>query len=203
MPHGICSIEGCERVEKLKRGWCEKHYCRWRAHGDPLTILTSLGQPPIARILGGAPGRPGLYVVDDVEAVLARLWRSTAVDAATGCWEWQGSRTDDGYGEVRIKSQCFFTHRLGWVATGHLIPEGEQLDHLCRNSPCWSPAHLEPVTNQENTKRGLRGQFRCDHNPTGVDIYYSKDGRRRCAICNRAWQAARRRRRSSVLVLSA
>jgi hypothetical protein len=34
------------------------------------------------------------------------------------------------------------------------IPEGKQLDHLCRNRACINPEHLEPVTAKENILRG-------------------------------------------------
>ena len=34
----ICSIEDC-LVQVATRGWCEKHYQRWRKHGDPLKSL--------------------------------------------------------------------------------------------------------------------------------------------------------------------
>lgn len=30
-----CSIEGCER-RHLARGWCQRHYERWKRHGTPL-----------------------------------------------------------------------------------------------------------------------------------------------------------------------
>jgi hypothetical protein len=33
------------------------------------------------------------------------------------------------------------------------IPDGLQIDHLCRNKPCCNPAHLEPVTAHVNTQR--------------------------------------------------
>jgi 5-methylcytosine-specific restriction endonuclease McrA len=32
---GVCLIEGCGIAERLIRGWCMKHYLRWRKHGDP------------------------------------------------------------------------------------------------------------------------------------------------------------------------
>ncbi len=34
----ICKIEGCENKVKT-RGWCVKHYTRWRRHGDPNIVL--------------------------------------------------------------------------------------------------------------------------------------------------------------------
>lgn len=36
MAQGMCSVEGCGRVEKLRRTWCALHYTRWKRHGDPL-----------------------------------------------------------------------------------------------------------------------------------------------------------------------
>jgi hypothetical protein len=48
----MCSVEGCERAP-VARGWCGKHYQRWRNHGDPLKVVpmserkcTLKGQPP-------------------------------------------------------------------------------------------------------------------------------------------------------------
>ena len=35
----LCAIEGCGRPT-YSRGWCIRHYQRWRAHGDPLTDLS-------------------------------------------------------------------------------------------------------------------------------------------------------------------
>jgi hypothetical protein len=36
MPVGLCAVSDCERMEALKRGWCEKHYLRWYRNGDPV-----------------------------------------------------------------------------------------------------------------------------------------------------------------------
>lgn len=36
---GYCSIEDCGLSERLVRGWCMKHYLRWRKTGDPLKTL--------------------------------------------------------------------------------------------------------------------------------------------------------------------
>ena len=33
-----CSVEGCLR-DSIKKGWCEKHYTRWKNHGDPLMLI--------------------------------------------------------------------------------------------------------------------------------------------------------------------
>lgn len=31
-----CTVQGCENVGNIRRGYCNKHYRRWRRHGDPL-----------------------------------------------------------------------------------------------------------------------------------------------------------------------
>lgn len=67
------------------------------------------------------------------------------------CWLWMGSRDRKGYGQLWNKR----AHRLSYEALVGPIPEGLQIDHLCRNPPCVNPAHLEAVTSRENTRRGF------------------------------------------------
>ena len=70
------------------------------------------------------------------------------------CWEWDGSRTNLGYGRIDIDGRTFLAHRLVYERRVGPIPAGLQLDHLCRNPGCVNPAHLEPVTSRENRLRG-------------------------------------------------
>jgi hypothetical protein len=81
------------------------------------------------------------------------------VDEVTGCWVWQGARNRTlGYGyswDNELKRKVL-AHRLLWVRHRGPIPEGMHLDHLCRNTGCVNPDHLEPVTNAENSRRGAK-----------------------------------------------
>lgn len=69
-----------------------------------------------------------------------------------GCWEWQGAR-QRGYGRIRSGANVLRVHRVTYEAMVGPIPDGLDLDHLCRNRSCCNPAHLEPVTRRENLFR--------------------------------------------------
>ena len=81
-----------------------------------------------------------------------RFWEK--VDASGDCWEWTASRTRDGYGQFKIDQVWNLAHRYVWELLVGGIPKGFQIDHLCRNTGCVNPDHLEPVTPRENTMRG-------------------------------------------------
>ena len=72
----------------------------------------------------------------------------------SGCWVWTGFRSSpQGYGGIKIGGVRLVAHRVAYETWVGPIPAGLQLDHLCRNRPCVNPAHLEPVTRQENMRR--------------------------------------------------
>ncbi|WP_280509087.1 HNH endonuclease signature motif containing protein [Nocardia cyriacigeorgica] len=74
----------------------------------------------------------------------------------SGCWLWQGSRgTTGGYGRLQHAGRQVQAHRLSYETFVGQIPDGLQLDHLCRVRHCVNPLHLEPVTASENRQRGV------------------------------------------------
>lgn len=70
------------------------------------------------------------------------------------CWIWTAGLTAKGYGRFhRSRSNRHRAHRWAYENFVGPIPEGLTLDHICKVKSCVNPAHLEPVTNEENIKR--------------------------------------------------
>ncbi len=121
-----------------------------------------------------------------------RFWKKV-VELPNGCWQWTAAKHDAGYGRFRFAGKMVYAHRWAYETLVGPIPEGLQIDHLCRNPPCVNPSHLEPVTNRENTMRGLTPKTHCPqgHPYSGDNLGITKDkyayqGKRRfCRQCSR------------------
>lgn len=115
-----------------------------------------------------------------------------------GCWEWIAALDPNGYGRfgmpgaTRADWRMKLAHRVSYETFAGPIPEGLDLDHLCRNRSCVNPEHLEPVTRSENLRRSplmARGQDKthCPHgheySPENTRI--TKAGARACRTCER------------------
>lgn len=132
-----------------------------------------------------------------------RLWARIDKAAPDGCWVWTGALNASGYGAVGRDSKVLRVHRVTYELLVGPIPDGLQLDHLCRNRACCNPEHLEPVTNRENWLRGqhhtavmLRdGVCKRGHQMTAENTRVRSDGSRCCRECNRLMAAERRRRK--------
>lgn len=123
--------------------------------------------------------------------------------ASSGCWEWTGDITHNGYGRTQLKSPVkWFTtlaHRAMFLAFYGVIPQDYVIDHLCKNRLCVNPKHLEAVSWAENNHRGdsfsgynLRKThcLRGNHPLIGNNLYTDPRGKRECRTCRN--EAARR-----------
>lgn len=80
-----------------------------------------------------------------------------SVDISTGCWNWTGTMWNNGYARICRPRTIPHTrgHRYAYAVSVGPIPPGLVLDHLCRNTRCVNPDHLEAVTDRENVLRGV------------------------------------------------
>jgi hypothetical protein len=82
-----------------------------------------------------------------------RFWSKVTANEQTGCWEWTASLNRSGYGQFSVDRRPVGSHRVAYIALVGPIPEGKELDHLCRVRHCVNPAHLDPVTRAEHILR--------------------------------------------------
>lgn len=126
-------------------------------------------------------------------ADIARFW--VKVIKKEGCWEWTASLDPDGYGQFWLNGRPIRAHRVAYTLLVGPIPEGMEIDHLCRNRACVNPApdHMEVTTHAVNTLRGTSPQAvnarktHCSNgHPFDKSNTYTQGGRRHCRACNAA-----------------
>jgi len=153
---------------------------------------TMLNAPRQAVLLAGGVAFGSTDRMSDAEA---RFW--SRVDKSDACWMWQGPTERAGYGRVYWKGKTRYAHRVSFELSRGPIPDGLDIDHLCRNRGCVNPAHLDPVTHEENCRRSpvimeRPGVGKCGH----VLDYTGPDGRRGCRKCR--YEAVKRWRERMV-----
>lgn len=112
------------------------------------------------------------------------------------CWPWLASLDNKGYGKISVNNKQVGAYRAAYESFVGPVPQGLELDHLCRNRRCINPSHLEPVTHQENCRRGFGSVTHCWRgHPFDDANTYLYGGKRCCKACNRLSVMAYQKRR--------
>lgn len=143
--------------------------------------------------------------------VAERFWKYVVPEPNSGCWLWDGGYNSKGYGRLYVGSVVDSTarqalaHKLAFEMYRGEVPEGLELDHLCRVTACVNPLHLEPVTHAENIRRSRLGKVETNpaakvnkekthckrgHLLSGENVY-RHDGKRHCRLCMQIRSAIR------------
>jgi hypothetical protein len=133
--------------------------------------------------------------------VVERIEKKVMPIPECGCWIWMGRFQRQGYGLINYQSRARAVHRLLFEVTRGPVPDGLVLDHKCRVTSCCNPDHLEIVTGQENTLRGIgptainAKKTHCDrgHPLSGDNLRIRVAGWRVCRTCKRESQRLRRK----------
>jgi hypothetical protein len=117
----------------------------------------------------------------------------------SGCWLILGQLTDRGYGHISLDGVVRPTHNAAYRYFVGDIPGGYEVDHLCRNTSCANPAHLEAVTHRVNVLRGVSPAAQHARKQTcrqghAFDIVMARGKQKRtCRTCNIEYRRARQR----------
>lgn len=126
----------------------------------------------------------------------------------SGCWVWQRDVSGYGYASFWADGKKIAVHRWAHQRFVGPIPDGYQVDHLCKNTRCVNPDHLEAVTQRENTLRNggptalAARKTHCYHGHELPAEHWHREGnrmrrRRRCKRCSADAQARLRQRRKA------
>lgn len=87
-----------------------------------------------------------------------RFW--SKVKKSSGCWEWQASKNNTGYGTVRFLGKTYTAHRVAAYLVGMVAaPSAPKLKsdkghvlHKCDNRGCCNPKHFFLGNYRDNQK---------------------------------------------------
>jgi len=126
--------------------------------------------------------------------LLERFLKFIAFDE-DGHWRWTGAKHSFGHGRLGrgdASNKVLLAHRVSYELFVGPIPDGLEIDHLCRIPSCCNPDHLEPVTHKVNCLRGVGSpaanarRTHCirGHEFAGNNLHIGPDGKRYCRTCD-------------------
>lgn len=108
------------------------------------------------KVVGRMVRNNGGRFVGATPLTLERLLERT--ELVGECLLFTGAKDQYGYGcasAIAITGNATDrAHRLAYILAKGPIPDGLEIDHLCRTPACINPLHLEAVTHAENLRRG-------------------------------------------------
>jgi len=116
------------------------------------------------------------------------------------CWNWNGGQDDKGYGIfVVVTNGQQYAHRVSYTIFKGEIKNGMQIHHICRNTICVNPDHLEMVTQKENWKNRIMPppKRRCKNGHE--DYITTSTGVRLCRKC-RSQAVARSQKKKFIVI---
>lgn len=178
--HPTCTYPNCDRDRSPKAGGglCLMHYARSRRSGS---TAPTPRKRDVKRASSPFPMSP---------AALLRFIEKVD-EAENGCWIWTATTSRGGYGMFML-DKLRAAHRVSYMNFVGPIPDGMDLDHLCRVRHCVNPQHLEPVTAWENWNRGTNPaavnsrKTHCirGHEFTPENTITRRNGGRGCKACS-------------------
>jgi hypothetical protein len=117
-----------------------------------------------------------------------RYW--SKVNKTNDHWLWTDAPNSGGYGTFKAHGQTYGAHHYGLILAGIEVPEGLEIDHLCRVPLCVRPDHLEPgVTSKVNMQRAAKARTHCKrgHEWTDANTRW-QGGWRLCRRCQADYQ---------------
>lgn len=149
------------------------------------------GQPAWNRGIQLSEGYRQKLSAGHMQDPVASFWHK--VEKTDTCWVWRGTRQTKGYGYHVASKRGSLAHRFAYQLLVGPIPDGLQVDHVCRNRWCVRPEHMRLVTPRENVLAGIgisaqnARKTHClrGHPFEGTNLLRDSKGRRMCATCRR------------------
>lgn len=143
----LCAVTDCGR-KAITKGFCDKHYRRYRRSGDPLFVNKTRKRR-------------------DPPSFASRFWdRVDKTSNANGCWEWTGFTNLGGYGRLRWGAKKVLAHRAAWKLE-HGKDASSMLLHSCDNPKCVNTDHLREGTHKDNANDKCRRNRQAKGSATG------------------------------------
>lgn len=123
------------------------------------------GEAPTAKKtdsrLGAVKGKPRKFIMGHQRRKSSPAYTEVDLGYGSPCWIWQRHKVPNSYGQLKLSSgSLILAHRYYYERVYGEIPDGAELDHLCRSRACVNPEHLEVVDSATNVRRGKAAKLK-------------------------------------------